>query len=49
MDHFKKEYYKSKTPKIIKLNICKNREINITFRNCFIFRKIKLSTIKFKE
>ena len=34
---------------MIKLYTCKNRKIEITFRNYLIFRKNKLSTIKFRE
>ena len=34
---------------MIKLYICKNREIEITFRNFLIFKESKLSIIKFKE
>ena len=30
---------------MIKLYICKNKKIEITFRNCLIFRDDKLSTI----
>ena len=37
-----------KTTKIIKLYICKNREIDITFENCLILRENTLSTIKFR-
>ena len=42
MNHFKKELYQSKTQKLIKLYICKNREIEITFKNCLIFRENNL-------
>ena len=35
--------------KKIKLYICKNRQIKITFRNYLIFWEDKLSTIKFRE
>ena len=34
---------------MIKLFICKNKEIEITFRNCLIFRDDKLSTILLKK
>ena len=37
MDHFKKEKYQSKTPKIIKLYSFEIREIEITFRDYLIF------------
>ena len=50
MNHFKKEYYKSKTKKKkIKLYICRNRELEIAFSNCLICRENKLSTIKFRN
>ena len=39
----------TKNTKIIKLYICKNRDIKITFRNCLIFIENKLSTIKFRN
>ena len=34
---------------MIKLYICKNREIEITFKYCVIFKENKLFTMKFKE
>ena len=37
-----------KTPKIIILYICKNREREITFKNCLILRENTLFTIKFR-
>ena len=41
--------YQSKTPKMLKLYIFKNREMKITFRNYLISMKNKLSTIKVRE
>ena len=34
---------------MIKLYICKNREMKITFRDYLIFKGNTLSTIKFRE
>ena len=44
----KKNNINKKTLRFIKLYICKYRESEITFSNCLIFRKNKLSTIKFR-
>ena len=44
----KKNNINKKTLKFIKLYICKYRELEITFSKCLIFRKNKLSTIKFR-
>ena len=41
--------YQSKTPKMIKLYIYKNRKMEITFKIFLIFREKKLSIIKFRE
>ena len=52
INHFKKKKKTisiKKTKKIIKPYICKNREVEITFRNCLIFWENKLFTIKFRE
>ena len=49
MDHFKKIISIKKYKKLIKLYICKNREIEITFKYCVIFKENKLFTMKFKE
>ena len=32
------KYIKKKTTKMIKLYICNNRKMEITFRNCLIFK-----------
>ena len=49
MDPFKKNNINKKYKKMIKLYICKNREIEITFKYCVIFKENKLFTMKFKE
>ena len=44
MDHIKKNNINQKHKKIIKLYICKNREIEINLYKLFNFRENKLST-----